>query len=65
MSVVLPAPISPVMTTKPSVNQIVDSMYALARACCFERYRNSGSGLSRNGSSLSLNGSRYMNQFSA
>ncbi len=29
--VVLPAPISPVITTKPSVNQIVDSMYALAR----------------------------------
>src|SRR5215472_9872964 len=58
--VVLPAPISPVMTTKPSVNQIVDSMYALARACCFERYRNCGSGLSRNGSSLSLKGSRYI-----
>ncbi len=31
ISVVLPAPISPVITTKPSVNQIVDSMYALAR----------------------------------
>ena len=31
ISVVLPEPISPVMTTKPSVNQIVDSMYALAR----------------------------------
>ena len=31
ISVVLPEPISPVMTTNPSVNQIVDSMYALAR----------------------------------
>src|SRR5215469_3078057 len=60
MSVVFPEPISPVMTTKPSVNQMVDSMYALARACCFERYRNCGSGLSRKGSSLSLKGSRYM-----
>src|SRR5215470_5406841 len=60
MSVVLPAPISPVITTKPSVNQMVDSMYALARACCFERYRNCGSGLKRNGNSLSLKGSRYM-----
>src|SRR5215468_1036983 len=60
MSVVLPEPISPVITTKPSVNQMVDSMYALARACCFERYRNCGSGLKRNGNSLSLNGSRYM-----
>ena len=59
ISVVLPEPISPVITTKPSVNQIVDSMYALARACCFERYRNCGSGLNRNGSSFSLNGSRY------
>ncbi len=29
--VVLPEPISPVITTKPSVNQIVDSMYAFAR----------------------------------
>src|SRR4029077_5759741 len=58
--VVLPEPISPVMRTKPSVNQIVDSMYALARACCFDRYRNCGSGLSRNGNSLSLKGSRYM-----
>jgi hypothetical protein len=37
MRVVLPAPISPVITTKPSVNQIVDSMYALARACCLDR----------------------------
>ena len=35
MSAVLPAPISPVITTKPSVNQIVDSMYALARAVLF------------------------------
>jgi hypothetical protein len=35
--VVLPEPISPVMTTNPSVNQMVDSMYALARACCFDR----------------------------
>src|SRR6516162_5746498 len=60
MRVVLPAPISPVITTKPSVNQMVDSMYALARACCFERYRNCGSGLKRNGNSLSLKGSRYM-----
>src|SRR5262249_15608469 len=60
ISVVLPEPISPVITTKPSVNQIVDSMYALARACCLDRYRNCGSGLSRNGSSFSLNGSRYM-----
>src|SRR5215470_7332813 len=60
MSVVLPEPISPVITTKPSVNQMVDSMYALARACCFERYRNCGSGLKRNGNSLSLKGSRYM-----
>src|SRR3974377_2217692 len=39
---------------------MVDSMYALARACCFERYRNCGSGLKRNGNSLSLKGSRYM-----
>src|SRR6516164_2611095 len=60
MRVVLPEPISPVITTKPSVNQMVDSMYALARACCFERYRNCGSGLKRNGNSLSLKGSRYM-----
>src|SRR2546423_9827256 len=60
ISVVLPEPISPVITTKPSVNQMVDSMYALARACCFDRYRNWGSGLSRNGNSLSLKGSRYM-----
>src|SRR5580698_1205199 len=60
MSVVLPEPISPVITTKPSVNQIVDSMYALARACCLLRYRNCGSGLSRNGNSRSLNSSRYM-----
>src|SRR6516162_1755359 len=60
MSVVLPEPISPVITTKPSVNQMVDSMYALARACCFERYRNCGSGLKRNGNSLSLKGSRYI-----
>src|ERR1700680_1697423 len=60
ISVVLPEPISPVITTKPSVNQMVDSMYALARACCFDRYRNCGSGLSRNGNSLSLKGSRYM-----
>src|SRR5947208_4104059 len=60
ISVVLPEPISPVITTKPSVNQMVDSMYALARACCFDRYRNWGSGLSRNGNSLSLKGSRSM-----
>ena len=31
ISVVFPEPISPVMITKPSVNQMVDSMYALAR----------------------------------
>src|SRR6202012_5130430 len=60
MSVVLPEPISPVITTKPSVNQMVDSMYALARACCLLRYRNCGSGLNRNGNSRSLNSSRYM-----
>src|SRR5665213_2510896 len=60
MRVVLPEPISPVITTKPSVNQIVDSMYALARACCLLRYRNCGSGLRRNGNSRSLNSSRYM-----
>src|ERR1700733_5111396 len=60
IKVVLPAPISPVITTKPSVNQIVDSMYALARACCLLRYRNCGSGLRRNGNSRSLNNSRYM-----
>src|SRR5262250_1266923 len=60
ISVVLPEPISPVITTKPSVNQMVDSMYALARACCLLRYRNCGSGLKRNGNSLSLKGSRYM-----
>ena len=63
MRVVLPEPISPVITTKPSVNQMVDSMYALARACCLDRYRNCGSGLSRNGNSLSLKGSRYMAWF--
>ena len=51
MSVVLPEPISPVMTTNPSVNQMVDSMYALARAWARDRNRNCGSGLSRNGSS--------------
>ena len=34
---VLPEPISPVITTKPSVNQMVDSMYALARACCLRQ----------------------------
>src|ERR1700722_3140073 len=60
IKVVLPAPISPVITTKPSVNQIVDSMYALARACCLLRYRNCGSGLRRNGKSWSLKSSRYM-----
>src|SRR5688572_7363571 len=62
-SVVLPEPISPVITTKPSVNQIVDSMYALARAWCFDRYRNAGSGLSRNGSSVSWKCSRYMSSY--
>src|ERR1017187_4298643 len=60
MSVVLPAPISPVITTKPSVNQMVDSMYALARACCLLKYRNCGSGLRRNGNSWSLKSSKYM-----
>src|SRR3569833_4354512 len=60
ISVVVPEPISPVITTKPSVNLMVDSMYALARACCLDRYRDCGSGLRRNGSSFSLNGSRYM-----
>ena len=59
-SVVFPEPISPVITTKPSVNQMVDSMYALARAWCFDRYRNAGSGLSRNGNSVSWKWSRYM-----
>ena len=54
MRVVLPDPISPVTTTKPSVNQMVDSMYALARAWARDRYRNCGSGLSRKGSSRSL-----------
>src|SRR5271154_2677256 len=49
------------MTTNPSVNQIVDSMYALARACCLLKYRNCGSGLRRNGNSWSLNSSKYMN----
>ena len=37
ISVVLPEPISPVITTKPSVNQMVDSMYALARAWCLRQ----------------------------
>src|ERR1700691_5381391 len=60
IKVVLPGPISPVITTKPSVNQIVDSMYAFARACCLLRYRNCGSGLRRKGKSWSLNSSRYM-----
>src|SRR5882757_2528081 len=60
INVVLPAPISPVITTKPSVNQIVDSMYALARACCLLKYRNCGSGLRRNGNSWSLNSSKYI-----
>src|ERR1700729_3965604 len=60
IKVVLPAPISPVITTKPSVNQMVDSMYALARACCLLRYKNCGSGLNRNGNSWSLNSSRYI-----
>ena len=60
MRVVLPAPISPVITTNPSVNQMVDSMYALARAWCLLRYRYCGSGLSRKGRSLSLNSSMYM-----
>ena len=60
MSVVLPEPISPVITTKPSVNQMVDSMYALARAWARDRYRNCGSGLSRNGSSRSLKFSMYI-----
>src|SRR4051812_11842297 len=60
MSVVLPEPISPVTTTKPSVNQIVDSMYALARAWARDRYRNCGSGLNRNGSSRSLKFSIYI-----
>src|ERR1700679_3587946 len=62
INVVLPAPISPVITTKPSVNQIVDSMYALARACCLLKYRNCGSGLRRNGNSWRLNSSKYMNE---
>src|SRR3984885_6831763 len=60
INVVLPAPISPVITTKPSVNQIVDSMYALARACCLLKYRNCGSGLNRKGNSVSLKSSRYI-----
>src|ERR1700674_5019126 len=62
INVVLPAPISPVITTKPSVNQIVDSMYALARACCLLKYRNCGSGLRRNGNSWSLKSSKYMDE---
>src|ERR1700675_2288014 len=61
IKVVLPEPISPVITTNPSVNQIVDSMYALARACCLLKYRNCGSGLRRNGNSWSLKSSKYMN----
>ena len=60
MSVVLPEPMSPVMTTKPSASQIVDSMYAFARACCLLANRNCGSGVSRNGGSVSLNSSQYM-----
>src|SRR5580698_3748961 len=60
IKVVLPAPISPVITTKPSVNQIVDSMYALARACCLLKYKNCGSGLKRNGSSCNLKSSKYI-----
>src|SRR6185436_3241556 len=60
ISVVLPEPISPVMTTNPSANQMVDSMYAFARACARDRNRNCGSGLSRNGGSRSLNISEYM-----
>jgi hypothetical protein len=53
ISVVLPEPISPVMTTNPSASQIVDSMYAFARACCLLANRNCGSGVRRNGGSVS------------
>ena len=60
ISVVLPEPISPVITTNPSVNQIVDSMYAFAREWIGLGYRKAGSGLSRNGRSVSLKWSRYM-----
>ena len=60
ISVVLPEPMSPVITTKPSASQIVDSMYALARACCLLANRNCGSGVSRNGGSVSLNSSQYI-----
>src|SRR5690606_1129109 len=49
-----------VITTNPSVNQMVDSMYALARAWARDRNRNCGSGLSRNGSSRSLKVSMYI-----
>src|SRR5690606_2830863 len=48
------------MTTNPSASQIVDSMYALARACCLLANRNCGSGVSRKGGSLSLNSSQYI-----
>jgi hypothetical protein len=60
MRVVLPEPMSPVMTTNPSESQIVDSMYALARECCLLANRNCGSGVSRNGGSVSWNSSQYM-----
>ena len=60
MSVVLPEPMSPVITTKPSASQIVDSMYAFARACCLLANRNCGSGVSRNGGSVSWNSSQYI-----
>ena len=60
MSVVLPEPMSPVMTTNPSASQIVDSMYALARACCLLANRNCGSGVSRKGGSVSWNSSQYI-----
>jgi hypothetical protein len=62
MSVVLPEPMSPVMTTNPSASQIVDSMYAFARACCLLANRNCGSGVSRNGGSVSWNSSQYIQE---
>src|SRR5882672_11776334 len=60
ISVVLPDPMSPVITTKPAASQIVASMYAFARECCLLANRNCGSGVRRNGGSLSWNNSQYM-----
>ena len=57
---VLPEPISPVITTKPSVNQMVDSMYALARAWCLRQVQELRVRAQPERQLLQLESSRYM-----